>query len=89
MASTLFGFESSGFLPWRHLRILVYAAPADNEKALCYLIVDTCQAISNHPGTSEWMRQPMIRRVEVHIESHGGHSEHLIEVYPLSDSSQI
>jgi hypothetical protein len=33
-ASTLARFESSGFLPVGDIKILVYAAPVDNEEAL-------------------------------------------------------
>jgi hypothetical protein len=74
MASTLARFESSGFLPAGTPKTFVYAVPVDNGDALHHLIVDTCQIIPNYPGIFERMRRSMMRRVEVCIESHGGHS---------------
>jgi hypothetical protein len=57
---------------------LVCAAPVDNEKALRHRIVDACQTISNYSGIFERMRRSMMRRVVASIQSHGGHSEHLL-----------
>jgi hypothetical protein len=58
------------------LTTLVYAAPAENEEA--HRTVDACQTIRNCSGIFEWVRRSMMRRVEACIESHGGHSEHLL-----------
>jgi hypothetical protein len=74
---------------WGHLKALEYVAPADNEVALHHGILDTCQSIRNYPGIFERMRRSMMRRVEGCIESHGGHSEHLLQVYYFSYNSQI
>jgi hypothetical protein len=78
MASTVAKLESSGFLPVGTPKTLVYAAPVDNEEASHHRIVDACQTIRNYPGIFKWMRRSMMRRVEVFIESHGRHFEHLI-----------
>jgi hypothetical protein len=51
MVSTLAIFESSRFLPARHPKSLVYAAPVGNVEALHHHIVDACHTISNYPGT--------------------------------------
>lgn len=45
-----FGFESSGFFLWEHLKSLAYAAPIDNEEALHRRIVDARQTIRNYCG---------------------------------------
>jgi hypothetical protein len=63
MASTIAGFESSGFLPVGTPKTLVYAAPVDNEEALHHRTVDACQTIRNCPGIFERMLRSMIRRV--------------------------
>jgi hypothetical protein len=60
-----------------HLKTLVYAALVDNEEALHHRIVGACQIISNY-HRFEWMLRSMMRRVEVCIESRGGHFEHLL-----------
>jgi hypothetical protein len=80
MATTLARFESSGFLPVRTPKALVHAAPVDNEQALHHRIVDGCQTIRNYPDIFERMQWSMMRRVEACIESHGGNSEHIINV---------
>jgi hypothetical protein len=59
-----------------HLKILVYAAPVDNEET--HRTVDACQTIRNCPGIFEWMWRTMMRRVEACIESHGGHFEQFL-----------
>jgi hypothetical protein len=68
MASTLARFESSGFLPVRTPKSLVYAAPVDNEEPLQHRMVDACQTIRNYPDIFEWMWRSMMRRVEACIE---------------------
>jgi hypothetical protein len=70
MASTLAGFESSGFLP--------VGTPKNPEEVLHHCIVDACQTIRNYPSIFEWMRRSMMRRVEACIESRGGHFECLL-----------
>jgi hypothetical protein len=67
----------------------VYAAPVDNEEALHRRTVDACQTIRNYPRISARMRRPVMRRGEVCIESHGGHFEHLSQMYHFSCNSQI
>jgi hypothetical protein len=69
---------------WGHLKTLVYAAPVDSEESFHHGIVDACHTICNYPGIFERMR-----RVEVCIESHGGHFEHLLQMYFFSDNTQI
>jgi hypothetical protein len=61
-----------------HLKILVYAAPVDNEDALYHCIVDACQSIRNYPDIFQRMRRSMMRRVEACVESYGGRFEHLL-----------
>jgi hypothetical protein len=61
-----------------HLKILVYAAPVDNEEALKHCIVDACQTIRNYPQIFERMRGSVVRHVEESIEYHGGYFEHLL-----------
>jgi hypothetical protein len=78
MASTLARFVSSGFLPVRTPKTIVYAAPVDNEEALNHRTVVVCRTIRNYPGIFERMRRSMMRRVEGCIESHGGYFEHLL-----------
>jgi hypothetical protein len=80
MASTLARFESYGFLAVGTPKALVHAAPVDNEEAPHHRIVDACQTIRNYPGIFERMRRSMMRRVEACIKSHGGNSEHIINV---------
>jgi hypothetical protein len=60
------------FCLWGHLKILVYAAPVDNEEALHNRILDACQTVHNYPGIFEGMRRSMMRRIEAFIKSHGG-----------------
>jgi hypothetical protein len=67
----------------------VYAVPADNEEAPHLRTVDACQTVRNYLGIFEWMRRSMMRRVEAPIESHGGHFEHLWEMYIFRCNSQI
>jgi hypothetical protein len=88
MASTLARLQSSGFLPVRTPKTLVYAAPVDNEDALNRRISDACQTIHNYPGIFERMQRCMIRRVKACIESHRGHCEHLLQIYYFSYNSQ-
>jgi hypothetical protein len=57
------------FYLWGHLRILVYAAPVDNEEA--------CQTIRIYLSILERMRRPVMRRVEACMEYHGSNFEHL------------
>jgi hypothetical protein len=64
------------FYLWGHLKSLVYAAPDDNEEALHHRTVDASHTIRNFPDVFEWMRRSMMRRIEVCIESRGGHFEH-------------
>jgi hypothetical protein len=71
MASTLARFESSGFLPVRTPKSLVYAAPVDNEEALHHPIVDASKTVRIYPGIFERMRRSMMKLVEACIESHG------------------
>jgi hypothetical protein len=52
-----------------HLKTLVYAASVYYEGALHHHIVDVCQAICNYTSIFEQMRQSMMRRVEMCIES--------------------
>jgi hypothetical protein len=66
------------FYLWEQLKILVYAAPVDNEEALHHRIVDGCQTIRNCPGIFERMRPSMMRCVVACSESHGGHFEQLL-----------
>jgi hypothetical protein len=62
MASTLHaGFSTSGFLPVRTSKTLVYAAPVDNEEVLQHRIVDACQTIRNCPSIFERMRRSVMR----------------------------
>jgi hypothetical protein len=63
------------FYLWGHQKTLAYAAPVDNEAALHHRIADVCQTITNYPCIFEWMRRPMMGRVEACIESHGGYFE--------------
>jgi hypothetical protein len=65
-------FNPPDFSLWKHLKLLVYAVPVDNEEA--YRIVDACQTIRNYLGIFARMRRSMMRRVEACI-SHGGHFE--------------
>jgi hypothetical protein len=88
MASTLAWLQSFGCLPVGTGKILVYAAPVDNEQAL-HSTVDACQTIRIYPGIFERMRRSMMRRVEACIKSHGGHSEHLFQMYSSSYNSKI
>jgi hypothetical protein len=74
---------------WGHLRALVYAAPVDNEVALQIRTVDACRTLCNNPGVFERMRGSMMRHVEVHIKSHGGHIGHVFQKYCFSCNSQI
>jgi hypothetical protein len=78
MASMLTRFVSSGFLPVGTSKILVYAASVDNEGVLPHHTVDAWQIICNYPSIFELIRQSMMRRAEVCIQSHGGHFEHLL-----------
>jgi hypothetical protein len=75
MASPLIRFD---FYLWRHLKILVHAAPVDNKEALHHRIVDACQTISNYPRHLWTDAAVMMRHVEACTESHGGHFEHLL-----------
>jgi hypothetical protein len=79
VASTLARFEPSGFLPWGHLKTLVYVAPVNNIERLDHY---------NYPGIFERMRQSMMRRADVYIESHGGYFDHLLQRHSLSCNSQ-
>jgi hypothetical protein len=63
---------------WGDLKSLVNAASVDNEEALHHRLVGVCQTIGNCPGIFARIRRSMMRRVEVCIESHGGHLEHLL-----------
>jgi hypothetical protein len=45
MASTLNGFQSSGFTPVGTPKTPVYAAPVNNEEALHHRAVDVCQTL--------------------------------------------
>jgi hypothetical protein len=74
------------FYPWGPLKTLVYEALVDTEEALHYRIVDASQTIRNYPGISERMRRSMVRRVKACTEFHGGHSEHLLQMYSFSYS---
>jgi hypothetical protein len=78
MTSTLFAFQSSGFLPAGQLNTLVYEVPVDNEGAHHNRIVDACQTIPNLPGIFERMRRTTMRRVELCIGAHGENFEHLL-----------
>jgi hypothetical protein len=70
MASTLHTrFESSGFLPLGTPKILVYAAPVDNEKE--HRTADACQTILNWPGIFERTRRSRMRCVDACTESRG------------------
>jgi hypothetical protein len=66
MASTLAGFESSGFLPVGTLKTHAYAAPVDNEET--HRTVDACPTTRNCPGVFERIRWSMMRRVKACIE---------------------
>jgi hypothetical protein len=77
-------FNPLDFYLWGHLKTLVCAAPVDNEEALHQRIVDACKTIRKHPGIFERIRQSMTRHVETCIESHGGHAEHLLQIYSFS-----
>jgi hypothetical protein len=55
------------FYQWGHLKTLMHAAPFDNEEAPC-----------NYPSIFKWMRQSMMKSVEVCTEFHGGHFDHLL-----------
>jgi hypothetical protein len=77
------------FYPWGHLRAFVYTAPVDNKEALHHHLVDACQTVCNYPGIFEWLQWSMMRCVEACVESHGGHFEHLLEIYSLIYNSQI
>jgi hypothetical protein len=63
---------------WRHLDTLVSAAPVDSEQPLHHRTVDVCQTICNYPGILVRMLWTMTRRVDVCVESHGGHFEPLL-----------
>jgi hypothetical protein len=71
------------------LTSVVYAAPVDNEGVLRHRIMDACQTIRNYPGISECTRRSMMRRVKACIESHGGHFEHILQMYSFRRNSQI
>jgi hypothetical protein len=77
MASTIARFQCSGFLPVVTPKPLVQLLLTKKD-ALQHSIVDVCQTIRNNPGFFEWMQLSMMRRFETCIESHGGHSEHLL-----------
>jgi hypothetical protein len=77
MASTLAGFESSGFLPVGTYKTLVHAATVDNEEALHNRTVEACQTTRNYPAIFEQMQQCMIS-VDALTDSHGEHFEHLL-----------
>jgi hypothetical protein len=64
------------FYLWGHLKPVVYAAPVAQEEALHHRIVDTCHTIRNYPGIIQWMRRPIMRRVEGWIDSYEEHFEH-------------
>jgi hypothetical protein len=85
IVSTLSKSESSGFLPVGPPP----AAPVDNKEAFHYRIVDTCRTIRSYADIFERMRRPMMRRVEACTESHGGHFEHLLQLYIFSYNLQI
>jgi hypothetical protein len=78
MASTLTGFESSGFLHVGTIKTFVVAAPVDKEEAFHHRTVDACQTIHNYHGIFKRMRLSMMRSVEACTESHGRHFEHLL-----------
>jgi hypothetical protein len=63
---------------WGYLKILVYAAPVDNEEALHRRIVDACQIIRNYHSIFGQMQWSMMKCVEAYIESHGENFEHLL-----------
>jgi hypothetical protein len=72
MASMLHAiFESSDFYLWGRLKTRVYAAYIDNGKTLHHRMVDACQIFRNCPSVFAQMRRSIMRRVEVHTESHG------------------
>jgi hypothetical protein len=73
MASTLARFESSGCLPVEASTNSYAAAPVDKKDTFQHRIVDAWQASRNYPGIFEPMWRPILRRVEVCIQSHGGH----------------
>jgi hypothetical protein len=81
MVFTLAIMKSSGFLPVETPKSLVQAAPVDNEETIHHRNVEACQTIRNYPGIFGRMRRSMMRRVEACIESHGGHFEHLLQMY--------
>jgi hypothetical protein len=66
------------FYLWEHLNTLVYAAPVDNGETLHRRTVDACKTIRNYSAIFVRMWRSMVRRVEVRIESHAGHFEHLL-----------
>jgi hypothetical protein len=77
------------FFLWKHLNTLVYAVPVDKEEARHHRVMVACQTIRNYPGIFARMLRSMMRRVEACLESHGGHSEHLLLMYSFSCTSQI
>jgi hypothetical protein len=77
------------FYLWGPLKTLVYAAPVDNEEALHHCSVDACRTTCNYPNIFEQMLQSMMRSVKVCTEYHGGHFEHLLQMYSFSYNSQI
>jgi hypothetical protein len=63
-----------------HIRRLVAPPPPPTEHKPAYIF--------HVPGNFEWTWQSMMRRVEAYIESHGGHFDHLLQMYSFSYNSQ-
>jgi hypothetical protein len=47
------------------------------------------KTIGNYPGVFERMLQSVMRRVEVCVESSGGHLEQLLQMYSFNHNTQI
>jgi hypothetical protein len=73
MASTVTRFQSSGFVPVGKPKILVYAAPVDNEEALHHRMWMPVRLSATAPAFLSGCGGPD----EFCIEFHGSNFEHL------------
>jgi len=60
-----------------NLKTVVYSAQSENEETIHQCNFYPCQTLRNLSGTSEWVRESMVRRVHACIDSGGGCFEHL------------
>jgi hypothetical protein len=62
----------------RQWKTVAYSNPIENKETLDQLIFYACQTIRNRPGTSQKVRQSIIKRLHMCTDLGGGPFEHLL-----------